>query len=405
MNTRPKRERQPYHLPRAAAIAVYALPAAITVLFYVLHSRASVMDWVSTHVSAPARGVLGLFSSVFPFSLMEILIAAAVIWAACYIVRTITVAARRGDFSGRRGSSRSRNVSRRHEKLAFVSRRLLTVIIVALYIWSLFCWLWNSGYHAPGFAAKYGFAGGGVSRADLTATAWIFAAKANELAPLVARDEDGGYIGDRRDFFSASTSVFDGLTSEFPSLGGRLYKPKPMLFSWLMSRTGYTGIYFALTGESNINTSAPLFLMPATVAHELAHQRGVFAEDEANFAGIAACVTSGNMVYEYAGSLMGLMYLLNALATEDIDAWAEIGSELCAEVNRDWQDNYEYWEAQKKVETGVGIIDSVLTAVTEKVSDTVDSVYDGYLKSQNQELGLRSYGACVDLLVEFFHNS
>jgi len=93
---------------------------------------------------------------------------------------------------------------------------------------------------------------------------------------------------------------------------------------------------------------------------------------------------------------------MNALMFEDYDTWAEIYSGLSEEIFRDWQENNDFWQAQKKVETGIDIIDNVLTTVTEVVSDTVDTVYDGYLKSQNQELGLKSYGACVDLLVEYF---
>ena len=29
-------------------------------------------------------------------------------------------------------------------------------------------------------------------------------------------------------------------------------------------------------------------------------------------------------------------------------------------------------------------------------------MYDAYLKSNGQEMGMASYGACVDLLVEYF---
>ena len=142
--------------------------------------------------------------------------------------------------------------------------------------------------------------------------------------------------------------------------------------------------------------------MPATIAHELAHQLGVAAEDEANFVGILACVTSGYTAYEYAGYLSGLMYLRNALFQADFQKWADIGNSLSAEVNRDLQDNYDYWQSQKTVDTGIELFDNILTTVTETVSDAVTSVYDGYLKSQNQELGVRSYGACVDLLVGYF---
>jgi hypothetical protein len=146
----------------------------------------------------------------------------------------------------------------------------------------------------------------------------------------------------------------------------------------------------------------PLCLMPATVAHELAHQRGVFAEAEANFVGIAACVSSGDTVYEYSGYLSGLMYLSNALSIADYDAYLNLHAGLAEEVRRDWQDNYDYWMSQKTVETGVDFIDDFLTATTGVVSDTVDAVYDVYLRTNEQPLGLRTYGACVDVLVEYY---
>jgi hypothetical protein len=278
----------------------------------------------------------------------------------------------------------------------------LPVVVAALYVWSLFCWLWSSGYHAPGFAERNGFAGGGVKAEDLAAVTMLFADRANELAPEVSRDEDGHFIEERREMFAASTDVYRNIASEFPSLDGRLFRPKSMAFSWLMSRTGYTGMYFALTGEAMINTRMPGALMPMTIAHEHAHQLGVFAEDEANFVAILACITSGNTVFEYSGYLRGLMYLMNALLAADFDAWLEVSGSLSPEVSRDWWDNYEFWTSQRTVSTGIGVLDNVLTNITVAVSDAVDAVYDGFLRAQNQELGIRSYGACVDLLVEYF---
>jgi len=342
------------------------------------------MDWATMYVSAPVRGFLGMLSSVYPFSMMEVLITAAIIWLIYHLVKTVMVTARR------RG------------KWKIVGKRLLPVLVVAFYFWGFFCWLWLSGYHAPGFAAKNGFAGGGVQTTDLIAVTRLFAEKASELSTQVSRDGDGRYVGDRREMFEESTDIYVNIASEFPSLGSRINRPKSMMFSWLMSRTGYTGMYFALTGEANINTRAPLVLMPVTIAHEHAHHLGVFAEDEANFVGILACVTSGNVVFEYSGYLRGLMYLLSALSQADNEAWGEISATLSEEVVRDWQDNYDYWQSQRRVETGIEFLDNLLTSVTVSVSDAVDVIYDGFLKSQNQELGIKSYGACVDLLVEYF---
>jgi len=342
------------------------------------------MSGIEDHFSGAVRGFLGLLSSVFPFSVTEVLIAAAIIWLVYYIIRTVRI------------------IRHRSGKLYFLGRRVLPVAVVALYCWGLFNLLWNVGYHTPGFAEKNGFRGDNVTVSNLTAVTRFFADNANELSRLVDRDDDGRYIGNRRVVFAESKGVYHTAASLFPCLEGRLYRPKPMLFSWLMSRTGYTGMYLALTGEVNINIKPPGFFLPVTVSHEHAHQLGIFAEDEASFVGILACITSGNVVFEYAGYLSGLIYLLNALSVEDVETWLEIYSGLSTEIKQDWQDNRDFWQAQKKVETGVKFIDDALTSVTRVVSDTVDTVYDGYLKSQDQELGIRSYGACVDLLVEYF---
>ena len=374
-------------IPRAVVIIICALPCVLTILFYILRSSPDAMDWSQTYIGGPIRGFLGLIYSIYPISVTEIFIVAAIIWFIYYIIRTIMVTAHR------------------RSKLKILGKRMLPVGVAAVYIWSMFCWLWTGGYHAPGFAEKNGFRGGGVRVEDLTAVTRYFADKASELSQVVERDEDGVYIGDQRAMFNMSTGIYSNIAKEFPSLGGRLYRPKSMLFSWLMSRTGYTGMYFALTGEANINTNAPAFLLPATVAHEHAHQLGIFAEDEANFTGILACVKSGIPIFEYAGYLRGFLYLMSALSSADPDAWSDIRESISDEVVFDWQSNYDYWQSQKIVETGIGFLDNILTSVTVTMSDAVDSIYDGFLKFNDQELGIQSYGACVDLLVEYFSSS
>jgi hypothetical protein len=315
---------------------------------------------------------------------MEVLITAAVIWLIYYIVKTVMA------------------TTRRRGKWKILGKRLLPFFVAALYIWSLFCWLWNSGYHAPGFAQKNGFTGEAVNAENLIAVTLFFADGANERSLLVPRDADGSYIENRREMFAASVYVYQGIAEEFPSLGGRLFRPKPMVFSWLMSRTGYSGMYFALTGESNINTGPPGIMMPATVAHEHAHQLGVFAEEEANFVGILASMKSGNVIFEYAGYLKGLSYLLNALAFTDARIWHEVWEGLADEVKRDFNEISEFWQSQRTVNIGFDFIDNILTTLTRTVRETVDTIYDGYLRANDQVLGIRSYGACVDLIIEYF---
>ena len=362
-------------------IAVCVLPVVLTALFYILRSSREVMDWVVIYISAPVRGFLGLLSSIYPFAIMEIVCTIAVIFLIYYIIKSI------------------RDTSRRRGKWKLLGKRILPVLVVACYLWSMFCWLWNSGYHATGFAERYKFSNEGIAVEDLVIVAQYFALKTNEMSDFVERDNDGRYIADRRSMFSDSTNIYRSISREFPSLNGRLYAPKPMLYSWLMSITRYSGMYFALTGEAMINTQPPGIYMPMTVAHEHAHQLGIFAEDEANFVGIAACIKSGNHVFEYAGYITGLNYLMNVLPVDDL---IEILDNMTYHVQLDRYDESVFWTTRTQANTGVNFLDRFLTTVAETTNDAVNTIYDTFLKSQSQELGLQSYGACVDLLVEYF---
>lgn len=145
-------------------------------------------------------------------------------------------------------------------------------------------------------------------------------------------------------------------------------------------------MYFPFTGEANVNVDAPACLIPATIAHEMAHQRMVASELEANFVGIAACVTGEDVTYQYSGYLMGLIQLCNALYDVAPQTWQAIArSTFTAELSQDWQDNNQYWAAMRS-----------------PVEDRAEQVYDSFLKGNGQSLGIRSYGACVDLLVTYF---
>ena len=132
-----------------------------------------------------------------------------------------------------------------------------------------------------------------------------------------------------------------------------------------------------------MNVDAPACLIPATIAHELSHQRMVASENEANFVGIAACLTSGDSVFAYSGALDGLISLSNALCSAAPDTWYAIAETyFTPELSRDWEDDRAYW-----------------AALESPLEDRAGQTYDAFLKQNGQELGLRSYGACVDLLV------
>lgn len=371
--------------PLGVVIAICVLPIVLVALFYMLRPMRDVMDWVTVYLSRPIRGFFAMLSSIYPVSLMEILCTAAGVFLIYYIIKAI------------------RDSSRRREKWKLLGKRVLILLVAACYVYGAFCWLWSSGYHATGFAEKSGFKNSGVKTEDLIAVTQMFADKANELSALLERDEDGSLVASRSEMLAQSRYIYTNAAEQFPSLRGAVYTPKPMYFySWLMTITGYTGIYFALTGEAMINAQQHAAYMPATVAHEMAHHLGVYAEDEANFAGILACVTSENPTFEYAGYVSGLNYLASALYRANQDEYTRIMEGLTFEVKLDRAQNYKFWAESRSSDIGVEWLDELLSSLMEKSNEAADAAYEGYLISQGQELGLQSYGACVDLLVEYF---
>ena len=78
-------------------------------------------------------------------------------------------------------------------------------------------------------------------------------------------------------------------------------------------------------------------------------------------------------------------YLHNALYTVDPEGVSEIYSSLAPGVHADLAANRAYWRQFEG-----------------KVSEASDKAYDSFLKNYDQELGRKSYGAVVDLLMAYY---
>ena len=354
---------------RHFSLCLFALlpPLLLVGLFQLLKSRTDLMArWVSGFM-APVEQFLGRLWSHLPFSVAEVLTALFLAGCVVGLVRAMVLLVRR-------------------RELAPFLRRLLALVAVWLWLWAGVCWLWNAAYYAPSFAQRSGLETAPYSVEKLASVTGEFAREAARLSTRVARDGEGHFAEELRDCFDRAVNVYDNLSREFPFLSMESVGAKPLICSRLQSVLGFTGVYLPFTGEANVNIDAPACLVPATIAHEMSHQRMVALEDEANFVGIAACATCDDEVFQYSGYLMGLIHLSNALYAVSPDSWYQIsGQWFTPELSRDWEDNNAYWRS-----------------LSSPVEEVAEGVYDHFLKGNDQELGIRSYGACVDLLVAYF---
>ena len=332
--------------------------------FWYFRRSIAAMNWFIQYVSMPYKRVLSALVDPLPFSAGELVCTLGGLWLVWMAVRTL-----RQQRAGQR----------------VLPRRLVSLAALAVWGYALVCGAWGVQYYGTGFAGRAGLTPQPVTARQLADTAAWFARKVNETAPNVPRDASGRFAVGKRDILHNTRGLYEGVTQEYPFLAGPERRAKPAVYSLVMSAANFTGYIFPPLGESTLNVDCPAVFLPVTIAHEFAHQRGVAAEQEANFVGIAACVDSDKPEYVYSGYLFGYLHLANALYEADRDLWSQTGQLLCSQAIADFEDNNAYWAARQSA-----------------AEETASRTHDAFLKSNDQTLGMRSYGACVDLLVTYF---
>ncbi|MEG1126553.1 MAG: DUF3810 domain-containing protein [Oscillospiraceae bacterium] len=343
---------------------------AFFVLFNVFKSNMAAMQWLVQNITTPYKRAMGAFCSRLSFSVAEIIWAIIIIGCITFVIYAIM-----------------RTIKEKKNKAVKAFRFAVTALCIALTVYAGFTFLWGANYYTASFNAQSGIEPKPITKQQLYETTCFFADKANETAVLTQRTANGLYKADLNDVFAKSKGLYSEIEIEYPFIKGADLGAKPMYFSKILSIANYTGFYFPFTGESNINIDAPSAFIPSTIAHEIAHQRGIAPEQTANFLAVRVCELSEDVNYNYSGWLMGYVYLINALYSADKTMYHAVADKMSPLVNADLEYNNVYWQKYQS-----------------KVADAVDATYSGFLKSYSQELGSKSYGAVVDLLVAYYGN-
>jgi hypothetical protein len=131
----------------------------------------------------------------------------------------------------------------------------------------------------------------------------------------------------------------------------------------------------------------PDYTIPYTAAHELAHQRGIAREDEANFVAFLVCIDADDPYIRYSGYLNVYEYVANALWKADKDLYYKAVAHLNSEVKAEMTAYNRFYDKYKE-------------STVSQVSGTINN---SYLQSQGTP-GTKSYGMVVDLTVAYYKN-
>ena len=360
----PKYER----LPRVCLI-LYGLAALCGLLYVVMMNSVAFSDWFNQTVSAALRALFANITDWLPFSLGEM-----TLWM---IPLTLFLVLRHAI---------------RHRcdtwRTAMVYVGILLAAVVTLF--SVFVLNFAAGYRGSTLDDKLELNREKVSAEELYDTAVILIDAINRETAEVDFGSDGfsvmpyslaamnRHLADAYRDFADDHEFIHHMDSRI----------KPVLASEVMSYMHITGVYSFFTGEANLNVNFPDYTLPYTAAHELAHQRGIAREDEANFVAFLVCMDADDPYIRYSGYLNLYEYVANALWKADKDLYYKAVAHLNTAVKEEMTAYNRFYDKYRE-------------STVSQVSNTINN---SYLQSQGTP-GTKSYGMVVDLAVAYYKNA
>lgn len=361
-SSRPRNER----LPRLCLI-LFIMTGACALLSLAFRLFPSFADWFNRYVSQAFRFVFAAMTSYLPISFAELIIILSPLLLVFLIVYAVKTHA---------------------ESWRTVGIYLLKIASFACVFFILFVTNFNAGYYGKTLSdpSKLDLERKEVSAEELYTTALHLIENIEREAKAVEfLEKDFSLMPySLTDMNAKLLDAYDTLCAQHGFIANFKSRVKPVMLSKPMTYTHISGVYSYFTGEANINVNFPDYTLPFTAAHELAHQRGIAREDEANFVAYLVCISSDDAYIRYSGYLNLYEYVASSLYSADPELYFEARDRLPMTVRYEMSAYSKFFDQYR---------DSVAGEVSETINDL-------YLKGNGTE-GTRSYGLVVDLAVAY----
>ncbi|MBE5838255.1 DUF3810 domain-containing protein [Butyrivibrio sp.] len=362
-------------------------------LNFVAWKSAAFSDFYVKNIFPAITLLYGRLTSVFPFSVGEIMLVFIVLFVlfsvifvlvhSCFLIYGNSAAS-----VGKRYFKAQKVFERISNALYKISPVLMAIICTVM---TLNCFIL---YHTSKIQL---FSGADSTECDIQQLAELrdyVVKKCNELAKEVPHDENGNVIYEG-DMQKTAIAAMSNISDRFPRLGGYYVTPKALYFSDFMSQQYMQGYYFPFSMEANYNDTMSIMNKPFTMCHELAHTHGYIYEDEANFLGFLACISSDDPVFQYSGYLGVLNYINNDFY--NAVSKAEYNSHVKISARVKYDNQFMTDEAWIKVEEKAVV-------KTETVKKAAETFIDTNLKVNGVSSGKCSYSHVVALIMDYYYN-
>ncbi|MTI69865.1 MAG: DUF3810 domain-containing protein [Firmicutes bacterium] len=346
-------------------ILILLLPLGFFLSYVLSFAPNLIEQYYSNGIYRVISQPLSIITGIFPFSLGELLVILFIL----YLLITLIKFFRNFKFN-------------EIKKTLFNSLIKITITLGIIYF--TFISIWGLNYQRLTFSEISNLNVKPAKVDELISLNEVLIKKANKLRKKVKENELGiMYLPRGKSYCLKNAYKGYRLSSKlYPELKGKYGNPKPVYMSNILSYLGISGIYFPFTSEANVNMFIPDSMFPVTTFHEMAHQRGFAKEDEANYIAYVTCNIHPNVSYKYSGTLLGVIYSMNALYKYDREEFLKLKTKYSDGVKRDLIAINDFWNKYE------GFLE-----------ETSSKINNAYLKSNMQEDGIHSYGKMVDLLI------
>ncbi|WP_452223146.1 DUF3810 domain-containing protein [Lacinutrix chionoecetis] len=180
---------------------------------------------------------------------------------------------------------------------------------------------------------------------------------------------------------------YSALEKTFPQLEYKGTSIKKSLLSLPLTYMGFSGYLNPLTNEAQVNSMIPVYKFPTTASHEVAHQLGYAAENEANFIGFLAATTNDDMYFKYSGYTFGLRHCLHEVYRRNPEQYEALVQTINLGILKNYQEVREFWDSHRN-----------------PIEPLFQTTYNTFLEANNQTGGMKSYSYVVALLVNYLQD-
>ena len=264
--------------------------------------------------------------------------------------------------------------------------KFLQAIAFVSILYSCFYWFWGFNYFREPLANNLGFSQSKYTTEELVAVSKDIIKKLNETQLYITKNDtlkvDNPFS--QKEMYQKALSGYANLATRYPQFAYHSKSVKSSLMSLLQSYNGTSGYFNPFTGEAQVNDRIPKTGTPTTVCHEMAHQLGIAAENEANFVGYLSALSNDDMYFKYAAYRMAFSYLISEVRKHDKVIFNTLINSVNKGVLIDFKESSEFWNYYRN-----------------PIEPLIKKGYNSYLKANKQANGIQSYNYVVDLIISY----